>query len=173
MANYCTNCGAYVPDGQTVCPACGTDQRVPAASSPIVAQQIPNPDSKPHSTSQNTGGKPTAEVHPDQSAGTNALSSKSGLWSLLSYVGAGTGIPVFIIPFIICKGDDFAMFHAKQSFILWALSVIVAIVLVRPSHGISLIINIALWYFAIKGILNVLAGKKEQLPYIGKLADRF
>ena len=80
----------------------------------------------------------------------------------LSYFGA-----LFVLPFIFCKDNGFAHFHAKQGMTLFLACIIFKII--ASIFGLGWVINIARIYFIYKGVRNVIEGKQEPLPYIGTL----
>lgn len=191
---YCSNCGAYIPDGETKCVACG--HVVGASDAAQAVQQAPgalNDDAlreeyekkqeeiknqseqwaqqagvqhSGSSTSQNTGGTPTASKPAESGYADYRDQRRSRIFAGLSYVG------IFcLLPFFFCPQDDFARFHAKQGVVLFVLSLVID--LFSQMSGIAAILNVARLFFMIKGILNVSKGLKEPLPYIGQLADKF
>ena len=81
--------------------------------------------------------------------------------SILSYIGF-----LFIIPYLTQKGDDFARYHANQGFVLFLASA--ALQLVGKRIGLIGLAGGAFTLFCmVKGISNVLRGKKDPLPLIG------
>lgn len=86
----------------------------------------------------------------------------SVVFSAMSYFGI-----LFVVPYILCKNDGFALFHAKQGLILF-LSAIVAQAL-ASILGLGWLVSIARIYFIYKGVKAVLNNKMERLPYIGGL----
>ncbi len=103
----------------------------------------------------------------EESGGINALALLSYLWIL------------FLVPLLAAKDDEFAQFHAKQGlvlFIFWVAIWIASIpLLIIPILGwlVILVAYIAAFVFFIMGIVNVLKGKKKELPVIGKFAKKF
>lgn len=83
--------------------------------------------------------------------------------SVLSYIG-----PLFLIPLFTRPNDDFARFHAGQGLNLFLFNGLLTLLgsssgLIPAAGGIFTV------YCMIKGIGNVLKGKKEPLPLIGKI----
>ena len=84
--------------------------------------------------------------------------------SVLSYLG-----PLVFIPMVLRSDDDFARFHSNQGLVLMIANGLVSTAagwlgmggLAALASGVSL-------YCVFKGISNVLKGKKEPLPLIGK-----
>lgn len=186
---YCGNCGAYLPDGETVCAACGKNSADPVAAAQSAAaaakpetdalhetleeklkeQQEKNKEyaqqlhsGEAHSTSQSTGGTPTAEQPAPKGSG---KISKSRLLATLSYVGA-----LCVLPFFLAPDDEFAKFHGKQGVVLFIAALLIDLLSLKS--GLALIINIARIYLMAKGFYNALNDKMERLPWIGKFAEK-
>ncbi|MEN3045988.1 MAG: hypothetical protein ABDH49_03260 [Candidatus Hydrothermales bacterium] len=91
--------------------------------------------------------------------------------SVLSYLGI-----LFIVPLILEPNDEFVKFHVKQGIMLFAFFMLVFIVGgIIPIIGWFIIwpIGILIWIlFVIIGISNTLSGKMEELPIIGKYANK-
>ena len=83
--------------------------------------------------------------------------------SILSYLG-----PLFLIPMITRREDDFAQFHARQGLSLFVTSAALNLVCGAMGIGTGLagLVSLAGMIF---GISNVIRGKKEPLPLIGNL----
>lgn len=87
---------------------------------------------------------------------------------LLSIIG-------FLIVLLAKKKNKFAMYHAKQSLVLFIVYMIGWVVLVFiPFLGWSLL---PIWWvlmvvMTIIGIINALTGKTKPLPIIGKYAKK-
>ena len=83
--------------------------------------------------------------------------------SILSYI---PWFPTFLIPLLTRKDDDFARYHANQGLSLFLVtmgaSALGSISGIFPVAGTIFGI-----YGMIRGIGNVLKGKKEPLPLIG------
>lgn len=83
--------------------------------------------------------------------------------SILSYLGI-----LFLIPLLTRKDDDFARYHANQGLSLFLASA--ALTTLGSITGLGILgaaATIFQIYGAVKGISNVLRGKKEPLPFIG------
>lgn len=82
---------------------------------------------------------------------------------------------LFLVPLLMKKDSDFAIFHAKQGFIFFIYCIILSGVSLIPILGwlIGLVGGtIAVILFVI-GIVNALTGKKQELPLIGHYAKKF
>lgn len=191
---YCSNCGAYLPDGETVCVACGTSIKVAqaAAQAQQASQKAENDlyatleqtqqkqkeqtsqwaaqagtGSQSHSTSQNVGGTPTAnKPYEKAEGGILSGSKKSKLLAALSYIGI-----LCFLPFVISPDDDYAKFHAKQGIVLLVCSLLIDFI-ASLSSGIGGLLSLVRIYFIYRGLMNATHWKKEELPYIGKYASK-
>ena len=88
------------------------------------------------------------------------------LFSILSYLGF-----LFVLPFIFCKDDQFALYHAKQGAVLFLYGIVCRLLSVVPVVGaVARMFHI---YCLVMGISNALKGRMRPLPYIGQLGERF
>ena len=97
--------------------------------------------------------------------------SDSKIWAFLAYL---LGVIGFILIFTLKKKNKFAMFHAKQSLILFIFMALVSITGSIPIIGWLFIIpgyilSIILW---VQGIVYALTGKKKALWLIGKFGEK-
>lgn len=103
-----------------------------------------------------------------QAAG-NAARSKSSqpnkLLAALSYLSV-----LFILPFLFCKDDKYAMFHARQGAILFAVTAVGEVL--GSAFGLGWIVTLMHLYWIYKGMTNANDGKMEPLPYIGNLFSK-
>ncbi len=84
--------------------------------------------------------------------------------SILSYLG-----PLVFIPMFLRGNDDFARYHTNQGLSLMIASALGTTVAGWLNlGGLAALISGFSLYCTIKGIGNVLKGKKEPLPFIGK-----
>ncbi len=100
----------------------------------------------------------------------NQKEEKVNPLAILSYLGI-----LVLIPLLLEKSDDFVRFHAKQGLALLLAEVITIMIMWIPILGqiISFLAGILWLVLCIMGIINVLSGKREPLPIIGKFADKF
>ncbi len=83
--------------------------------------------------------------------------------SILSYI---PWVPTFLIPLLARKDDDFARYHANQGLSLFLVTA--AASALEPVSGLFPLVGLGFGvYCMVKGIRNVLSGKKEPLPLIG------
>jgi len=72
-----------------------------------------------------------------------------------------------LLPFVLCRDDKFAMFHAKQGLRLFAASAVLEVL--GSIVGMGWLVTLFRLYFIYKGMTNATSGKMEPLPYIGTL----
>ena len=108
----------------------------------------------------------TSGLHRDTRSGfsgTQRPRSGAGLnrlFAILSYFGV-----LFILPYLLCREDTFAMFHARQGMILFIASAVAQAV--GAILGLGWVATLLSIYMIIKGVTNSANGKMELLPYIG------
>lgn len=87
-------------------------------------------------------------------------SEPNKLFAVLSYINI-----LFVLPYMLCRDDEFAMFHARQGMILFI--VIAVATLLGSLLNLGWIVQLLSIYFVLKGAGNAANGKMEPLPYIG------
>ncbi|MBI4149945.1 DUF4870 domain-containing protein [Candidatus Woesearchaeota archaeon] len=102
---------------------------------------------------------------------THVLADDSKTWAFLAYLLSVVG---FVLVLMTKKEDTYAMYHAKQSFILFLAWVVTWIIGMIPLIGwlVAWVLVILLLILWIIGMLNALNGKQVPLPVIGGLADK-
>ena len=99
--------------------------------------------------------------------------SEGKLWAVLAYL---LGIIGFLLVFLIKKDNQFAMYHAKQSLVLFIAGVIVSVVGgMIPIIGWFIILPIGsliVLILAIIGIINAVTGKEKPVPLLGQYAEK-
>lgn len=89
---------------------------------------------------------------------------KNKVISALAYI-------IFFLPLIACADSPFGRFHSNQGLLLLIVAVAGNIVLsLIPILGWVLmpLFSLAVFIFAILGIVNAASGKAKELPIIGK-----
>lgn len=213
---YCMSCGAYIPDGQTKCLACGFEDAAKArenkkkagASAGAQAYSFDNEELKEKLEQQREQQKENSRKWAEQEYARRQQQENSRKWAeeeyrrrqqerereAQSYVnrpsssasaGTGTGTAagtgtgnkalaalsyvsvLFALPFVFTPEDEFAKYHAKQGMRLFIFGIIADALSWFPVIG--WLLPIARLYFMVKGIMNVVNGVKEPLPYIGTI----
>ncbi len=97
-------------------------------------------------------------------------SDKIDAMAILSYLG-----PLFLIPLLTQKEDEFIQFHAKQGMTLFLLEVATAFISGIPVFGWILgpVLSLAWLVLSIVGIMNVVNNREKELPVVGELAYKF
>ena len=93
------------------------------------------------------------------------MNNKEKLIALLSYLSI-----LFLVPLGMFKKNEFISYHAKQGKGLFVLFSIMIFLFWLPVIGwVGLIAFLVIWF---TGVLNVVTGKKEPVPIIGRIAER-
>ena len=96
-----------------------------------------------------------------------AASVDSQKLSVLSYFG-----PLFLVPFLLRKGDPFARFHANQGLLLFLAEILVNVA-ADAVPGFGWLVSLAGGVFAlscvVRGVRSVLQGRMDKLPVIGDI----
>lgn len=183
---YCNNCGAYIPDGQTKCLACGYN---PAEQAQAEQKKSASEYQKERKEERKQAEqdrrrkieedrrwaeqeyarrrkeKADAFAAKTERAVDKAVSSSNKLFSILSYISF-----LWILPFLLCPEDEFARFHAKQGLALFVFGAMADVLnFMQPIGGVLTLIRI---FLVIKGISNAANGRTERLPWIGKYTDK-
>ncbi len=97
-------------------------------------------------------------------------SNKINPLAILSYINF-----LCLVPLFAAKDDEFATFHAKQGLTLFIVEIITLAIALIPVIGrtIAAIGWVAWIILSVLGIMNVLQGKKKELPFIGRYAKNW
>ncbi len=143
---FCPKCGTKLEDGTTFCPNCGARINGEKASS---------------RTDFTEDLKKLADT-PDTTANYSAADiSSNKLMAILCYLGI-----LWLIPFLTAKESPFVKYHLNQGLVLLILGLIVAAVSWIPVIG--WLCGVVVFALAIIGIVNVVNGKAQELPVIGR-----
>lgn len=183
---FCGNCGAYIPDGQKVCVACGAkggaaqqekqDFRKTLEEKQKVQQEANKKwaedaykdykQNSEHKTSTSAYASEQKTNKSKKKTREESMKTFGKVLSILSYVSV-----CCFLPFLFTKEDEFAKFHGKQGILLLILSAIIDIL--GGLSTVAFLLSAFRLYLMYVGIKNVLNDKMEKLPYIGKYADKF
>lgn len=102
-------------------------------------------------------------------------------FAILSYALNFLGLPFFALP-LITRDNDFALYHAKQSMIIWLLGIVsgvissilaVTVVLACVSLILIPVVGIFALVINIMGLINATKEETKPVPLIGKLAEKW
>ena len=143
---FCPNCGSKVEDGTTFCPNCGSKLDV---------------EKKAPKTDFSEDLKKLADT-PDTTANYAAadIAENKGM-AVLCYLGI-----LWLIPFLAKKDSPFVKYHLNQGLLVLILGIAVAIISWIPVIG--WLCAVVVFALAVIGIVNVVNGKAQELPVIGK-----
>ena len=96
-------------------------------------------------------------------------------FAILSYVLTLVGLPFFIIP-LIMRNNAFALYHAKQSLMVWIIGAVgaaVGSVLTAICIGIIILVLVPIFLLVINiiGLINAAKGVTAPLPLVGQFAE--
>ena len=143
---FCPNCGSKVEDGTTFCPNCGSKLDV---------------EKKTQKTDFSEDLKRLADT-PDTTANYAAadIAENKGM-AILCYLGI-----LWLIPFLAKKDSPFVKYHLNQGLLVLIIGIAVAIISWIPVIG--WLCAVVVFALAVIGIVNVVNGKAQELPVIGK-----
>ena len=143
---FCPKCGTKLEDGTTFCPNCGAriDEEKSASKTDFTEDL-----------------KKLADT-PDTTANYSAADiNNNKVMAVLCYLGI-----LWLIPFLTAKESPFVKYHLNQGLTLLILGLIVAAISWIPVIG--WLCGVVVFALAIIGIVNVVNGKAQELPVIGK-----
>lgn len=207
---YCNQCGAYIPDGQTKCLACGFDLNEPrraagarqqekswaeqelerekreqerqrkqeeyrqSAQEEYERRRAREEERRQRQEEYRRSAQQEQERRQTQRAGGSRPTAGGGelsdlgarLLAMVSYFNF-----LWILPYLICPGNQFVRFHARQGFALFLFEIVAGVV--TGFVGLGWALNLFGLFCAIKGIVGALSGRMEPLPLVGRLVDKF
>jgi len=123
---------------------------------------------------------PAAPAAAPASSGIDSQEINDGkVFAILSYALSFVALPFFLVP-LIMRNNDFSLYHAKQSLMIWLLgvasgvvsSVLVATLLLACVAPIVLIVlGVFSLVINIMGLINSCKGVVKPVPLIGKLGE--
>lgn len=191
---YCKQCGAYIPDGQTKCLACGYDDTAEPTGANYAYQRTQTQDTRAEVEQRRAQrqeyNKTWAENEQRQrrmeeefkrrqqeaeqraESYVNRSGAQQGESTGSAPVSNPRGLAVlsylgalFIIPMLVGQNDSFVKFHAKQGAKLFLCWGIGSAL--GAIFSLGWVVTILGIYLAYVGIRNALNGREEPLPIIG------
>ena len=159
--SYCTKCGAYIPDGQTRCLACGFDEAAEKSSGSAAARRWAEAEYERRRAAESSGAKTDERPEQPMQHDTALPDQLVRLMSAASYISV-----LFILPYIFASDNSFARFHAKQGLGLFIFGAVADVIgSIFPLAWLLWLIRI---YCIYKGVTGALSGQTEPLPLLGK-----
>ena len=143
---FCPKCGAQVDDGQAFCPNCGNKL---SAEKSAPKTDFSEELKKLADTPDTTTNYSEADINNNK------------LMGILCYLGI-----LWLIPFLTAKESPFVKYHLNQGLLVLILGILVAVISWIPVIG--WLCGVIVFALAIIGIVNVVNGKAQELPIIGK-----
>ena len=191
--SYCTKCGAYIPDGQSRCLACGFDETAEKTGGSAAAQKKKTDDGIHRMSTEELRREleyqrkkkqeehhrwAEAEYERRKSEASNSGRADNGAEQpaqrdsdlpdiLVRLISAASYISVlFILPYIFANDSSFARFHARQGLGLFIFGAVADVIgSIFPLAWLLWLIRI---YCIYKGVTGALSGSTEPLPLLGK-----
>lgn len=189
--SYCKKCGAYIPDADNICPACGarTDEGADGSSGSARATAYEkaeyrdsgeyrsgvNQSGEYHGTYQSgeyqSGTYYSGHVNETQNAGRysseyDADAAENRALAYLCYLGV-----LMVIPYFLKPDSQFIRYHCNQGLLLILLCVLSSMCYQIPILG--WMAGTAGWFLAVfcffRGMANVSKGRRSPLPVIGQI----
>lgn len=190
---FCSKCGTQVADGVKFCPSCGNNVD---GTTNTQQEGFTQTNNQANFNQGNFGQQgfnasgpsfmntadTTSQYYPQDIANNKVL-------AILSYLGL-----LWLIPFFAGKASPFAKYHVKQGFLIvcaefgWGILGTILRVAIRTRHDLGWgvyyystpgivnvlvwLVHLAIWAFAILGIINAAQGKAKEVPVVGKFANK-
>lgn len=195
---YCDKCGAYIPDGQLKCLACGYDpgsaareERDRAAAAAYQQEKKAEQERARAEEERRRKMDEDRRWAEKEYARRKAerIQNERSQWESAAYNVSAAGDAgyrasaagnklfgilsyfsfLFVLPFIFAGEDKFCRFHGKQGLALFVFSAIADSLSATPFGWIMQVMRI---YMMVKGIISAANGRCEPLPFIGKYFEK-
>lgn len=195
--SYCKKCGAYIPDADDICPACGesVNEAPPQASAKAEekrstgygefrasgeyhsgAYQQAEPQSGEYRSDAYVNGEYRGEYYSGYAPVGSDSQRYSREFDADAHENRGMGFLcylgiLFLIPYFTRPDSQFLRYHCNQGLVLLLFCILASVCTSLPILG--WIGGTAGYFFAfyclIKGLVNVSKGKRSPLPIIGQI----
>ena len=181
--SYCRECGAYIPDGENRCLACGWTEKTASGAQ---TQREQKREKKAENSAENHknnnncrrnysyGGREDRRgadrYYSASDASTprqnyardySADAKKNRGLACLCYLG-----PLFILSWLLKPDSKFVKYHINQGLLLFLCWIVIGVFDFVPFMSLA---NIVAFVFMIMGIVNASEGKRKPLPIIGDI----
>ena len=143
---FCPHCGSKLEDGTSFCPSCGA--KIDAGSN-SGKTDFTEDLKKLADTPDTTANYSSADINNNK------------VMAILCYLGI-----LWLIPFLTAKESPFVKYHLNQGLLVLILGIAAAAVSWIPVIG--WLCGVVVFAFAVIGIVNVVNGKAQELPLIGR-----
>jgi len=181
--NYCPKCGAYIPDGDTKCVACGFDTARPQEKKEkssesghsyeygyggaAQAQQETGEQKRSREEyDKRDTGPYAAQRQSERSEAPDSDAAENRGMGVLCYIG-----PLFLIPLLTHRSSRFIRYHANQGLVLFLAELAVELCAGVPGVGwlVALVGGIFLLIALLSGIINAAGGVMKPIPFFGNI----
>lgn len=184
--SYCKSCGAYIPDWEDACPACGEPKAEPkkrtsrkSAASGATAQAETRSGEYHYSYKKAGPGQERPDAaRPGAREGAydeeklrrdtayyagqyKADAEENKLLAALCYLG-----PFFLLSWLMKPKSKFVRYHVNQGLVLFLCWIVINIFDFIPFMWLANIFGVVCFFC---GIANALKGRRKPLPIIGEI----
>lgn len=183
--SYCRECGAYIPDGETACVACGwSESSNSGAFAQKKAENRENKYEEENTTSASSGYRRRYDYesasarhrredrHEDRRGAARYYSdgyahdakTNRGL-ACLCYLG-----PLFVVPWLLRPNSQFIKYHVNQGLVLFLFWLLLGVFEWIPVVGwLGFVGDIIGIVGLISGLSNASKGRRRPIPLIGDI----
>lgn len=150
-----------------------TEEQKQPEEQPEIPESPPEPPSKPEAA---PASAPPAQPEAVETPATAMADMEEGkTFAILSYALSLIGLPFFLVP-LIMRNNEFSLYHAKQTLVIWLAGIAVSLVgSILSVVCIGIIILLGGWIFllvlAVMGLMNAIKGEAKPVPAIGKWGE--
>ncbi|MGI6029868.1 MAG: hypothetical protein ACOX81_10760 [Candidatus Heteroscillospira sp.] len=169
---YCKECGAYIADGLTECPACGKKvggkKRDRENAWDIYEDNGYRGGERAYRQRCNDQNRKTEYEAPRKESGRTytgtvidtGLTTEARLLAACSYLGW-----LVFLPLLMRRDDPYVRFHLNQGLVLFLMGFLHIFV----GGLLDALIGTAIMIMCIGGIVYAITGREKQLPFIGDI----
>ena len=118
---------------------------------------------------------PPPSTPPAPAEGNSQEVEEGKAFAILSYALSLIGLPFFLIP-LIMRNNDFSLYHAKQTMMIWLVGIAGAVVsgilsFICVGVILGVVLAIGLLVLTIMGLINAAQGQQKPVPIIGQWGE--